>query len=134
MFRGFIKCYCILLLSLDHGIIIMLYNNYVHAEPPNPTKATLNFESEAQLSLISLEGYLHWSIEGDDREDTADLNTSYMVTVIPESVESNLSVFTTSNTSIQLILSNDWEYNISVVAKNCVGTSEPAEIYITWDG
>ena len=112
----------------------MLYNNYVHAEPPNPTKATLNFESEPQLSLISLEGYFHWSIESDDREDTAYLNTSYMVTVIPESVESNLSVFTTSNTSIQLTLSNDREYNISVVAKNCVGTSEPAEIYTTWDG
>ena len=95
-------------------------------------KAT--FESQVLSTSISLEGYLHWSIADNDREDTVGLNTSYIVTVISESVESNSSILTTSNTSIQLTLSNDQEYNISVVAMNCFGTSEPAEIYITWDG
>ena len=57
--------------------------------------------------------------------------------VTPESERSNQSIlmFETSNTSTQLTLFFDQDYNISVVARNCIGTtSEPAELYITWDG
>ena len=59
------------------------------------------------------------------------LDTFYAITL---SSESNQSNFTTSNTSIWLTLFYDRDYNISVVAKNCAGNSEPAELYFTWDG
>ena len=57
----------------------------------------------------------------------------YIVTVISESLESNLSITLTSNASLQLTLFSDQDYNISVVASNCLGTSEPFEICITAD-
>ena len=48
--------------------------------------------------------------------------------------ESNQSSFTTSNTSVWLTLFYDQDYNISVIAKNCFGNSEPTELHFTWDG
>ena len=77
---------------------------------------------------------LHWNTAENNEDNRVNLNTSYVVTIISEQLESNSStIMTTSNTSIQLALYCDQEYNISVVARNCVGTSEPAETHITRD-
>ena len=90
--------------------------------------ATLILASESD---VSIEGLLHWDIQEDS--DTMDvLNTSYIIT--QESENSNQSITETSNTSTQLNLFFDEDYNISVVARNCVGTSKPAEVFIQWDG
>ena len=106
----------------------------MHAVLPQP----LNITMKAALSPASesIEGLLHWDIQEDS--DTMDvLNTSYTITVIPESEKLNQSIFETSNTSTPLTLFLDQYqgYNISVVARSCLGTSEPAKLYIAlWDG
>ena len=71
------------------------------------------------------------AIQGNSRDITLQWNSSnvvdyYIITVSPP-VESG-STFTTPNTSIQLPVLYNQEYNVSVVANNCAGNSEPAEI------
>ena len=66
-----------------------------------------------------------------NQESMANLNTTYFTSL---SSESNQSNYTSSNTSILLPLFYDEDYNISVVARNCIGESEPAELYVIWDG
>lgn len=88
---------------------------------------TTILESEAQ---VALDVKLHWSIA---EIPETNVNTSYTVTVIPESLDQE-SISITTNTSRQLTLLTDQDYNISVAARNCVGTSKQAEIYITRDG
>ena len=60
--------------------------------------------------------------------DSNDMADHYTVIVSPP-IESG-STFTTSNTSIQLPVLYNQEYNISVVANNCAGNSLSAEISI----
>ena len=105
-----------------------------HAEPPQPLIITLTTTLESEAQDISLDVNLHWSIA--ENKQMSDLITSYVVTVISGSPELNQSVimYMTRNTSIQFKLFRDQNYNISVAARNCVGHSEPAEIYITRDG
>ena len=107
----------------------------LHAAPPQPFNITVTWvlttaASESGVSINSeFEGLLHWDIQEDS--DTMDfmLNTTYIITVTPESEELK---FETSNTSTQLTLFLDQDYNISVTARNCVGTSKPAEL--VWNG
>ena len=116
-----------------------LYNSYcLHAEPPRPLNITLTARLRSEEPAVS--SYLHWSV-ADDRdmdEDastaTVDLNTSHHISLFPELVGSNQFNFTISTTSIWLTLFYDQDYKISVVARNCVGTSEPAELHVVWDG
>lgn len=104
-----------------------------HAESPHPPNITLT----AIISFISDEpnvgsSLLHWDLaENQEASPGVDVATSYLVSV---SSESNQSNSTTSNTSLWLTLFYDQDYNISVVAKNCFGTSEPAELHVVWDG
>ena len=51
-------------------------------------------------------------------------------TVDPPSTADSGDIFHTTNTSVQLALLYDQDYNISVVARNCIGSSAPAEIHI----
>ena len=76
---------------------------------------------------------LHWDV-ADTQEASPGMNAiaSYLISLSFN--ESNLSNSTTSNTSVRLTLFYDQDYNISVVAKNCFGTSEPAELHVIWDG
>ena len=53
----------------------------------------------------------------------ASVADSYIVNISPP-IES-VSTFTTPNTSIQLFIQYNEEYNISVVATNCAGNSTP---------
>ena len=78
-----------------------------------------------------MDAYLHWNIvEYADYEDMF----QYIVTIIPESIKSNITSFVTSNTSMRLVLLYGQEYNISVATSNCAGNSTPAdsEIFIEW--
>ena len=99
-------------------------------------KATV---SEASESAVSIDGTLHWDtrVHKDNGAMDANIFYAYVIMVISESEKSNQSIIMieTSNTSTQLTLFFDQDYNISVVARNCIGTTgEPAELYITWDG
>ena len=79
---------------------------------------------------VSIDGLLHWDIE-KDHYDSDTMNTSYIITVTPESEKLIHSMSETSNTFTQLTLFFDKDYNISVVARNCVGTtSKPAELCV----
>ena len=73
------------------------------------------------------------SIQNDSGVITLLWNSSsvvdeYMIFVAPP-VESG-SIFTTPNTTIQITVCYNQEYNISVVANNCAGSSTPAEIIV----
>ena len=75
---------------------------------------------------------LHWNLaDNQEASPGVDVAMSYLISL---SSESNQSTFTTLNTSIWLALFYDQDYNITVVAKNCFGTSEPAELHVVWDG
>ena len=58
--------------------------------------------------------------------NTTQKSVDCFITITPPT-ESG-SVFTTSNTTIQLSILYNQEYNISVVANNCAGNSTPASI------
>ena len=60
--------------------------------------------------------------------DTA-LTQNYTITVSPPTANHE-AIFHTVNMSIQLALLYDQDYNISVVARSCFGSSAPAEISI----
>jgi hypothetical protein len=76
--------------------------------------------------------YLNVVLEWIDQVLDAGLNQNYTITVSPDppSAADSVTIFHTTNTSIQLALLYDQDYNISVVARSCIGTSEPAEIHI----
>ena len=78
------------------------------ASSPQP----LNITVTAALNppgLESIEGLLHWDIQEDS--NTMDvLNTSYIITVTPESEKLNQLIFETSNISIPLTLFLDHGY------------------------
>ena len=93
--------------------------------------ATISFRSEEPDVESSL---LHWNLADNQQLQASlgvDIATSYLISL---SFESNQSNSTTLNTSIWLILFYDQDYNISVVAKNCFGTSKPAELHVVWEG
>jgi hypothetical protein len=73
--------------------------------------------------------FLHWN--NQEVSPGVDVATSYLISL---SSGSNQSTFTTSDASVWLTLFYDQDYNISVVAKNCFGTSESAELHVVWDG
>ena len=106
----------------------------IHAAPPQPLNITMTAAlTTASEFDVSIDGLLHWDIQEDSDTMHMDvLNTSYIITVTQESEELNQSISETSNTSTQLTLFLDQDYNISVTARNCVGTSEPAEL--VWEG
>ena len=111
-------------------------SHFTHSEPPHPLNITVMVLLVPEmLESAPIDGLLHWDIQDSDTVIVDVLNTSYIITVTPQSEKLNQLIFETSNTSIQLTLFLDQDYNISVVARNCIGsTSEPAELYITWDG
>ena len=81
-------------------------------------------------TIGSLNITLEWDVESDPIHLGHNNQISnYTVTVYPDTANSG-SIFHTADTSIPLALNYDQDYNISVVASNCVGNSTPAEIYI----
>jgi hypothetical protein len=77
--------------------------------------------------------YLNFVLQWIDQAFDAILNQNYMIIISrdPSSAADSVTIFHTTNMSIQLALLYDQDYlNISVVARSCIGTSEPAEIHI----
>ena len=78
--------------------------------------------------------YLNVVLQWIDQTLNAIQNQNYTITTIsldpgPSTADSG-DIFCTTNTSIQLHLFYDQDYNISVVARSCIGTSAPATIHI----
>jgi hypothetical protein len=117
------------------GILLQLTNiayDYLFIEPHVPSNVTAvmphihpNDNTTGSLNIT-----LEWIIESDTMHLGHNNQISnYTVTVYPGAANSG-SIFHTANTSIPLSLNYDRDYNISVVASNCVGNSTPAEIHI----
>lgn len=97
-------------------------NGYAHADPP-ASPVILNH------SLIAANGSENGTavtLEWISNDAALVHDVAYTVTVF-YSAASPMSVFTDSNTSIQLFIRYNKEYNISVVASNCAGNSTPAK-------
>ena len=92
-------------------------NFIISADPPN---SPMNLKQAIQESSGDI--VLLWN------SLTSDLVDYYIITVSP--LTDSESTFTTPNTSIQLPVLYNQEYNVSVVASNCAGNSTPAEITI----
>ena len=111
---------------------IVTCHNTIYLCTYSVSPRSLNITMLAALNtpvLESIEGLIHWDIQRDS--DTMDvLNTLYIITVTPESEKLNQSIFETSNISIPLTLFLNQGYNISVVARSCIGTSASATIHI----
>ena len=88
----------------------MWYNIFVIKGPlPVHTNFTHNQDNVTIL----------WSPNDNDSVDY------YIVSVTANTTETS---FTTSNTSVQLPLQYNQEYNITVIANNCAGNSTPTEM------
>jgi hypothetical protein len=76
--------------------------------------------------------YLNVVLQWIDQTLDAGLNQNYTITISPDplSTADSVTILNTTNTSMELTLFNDQDYNISMVARSCIGTSAPAEIYI----
>jgi hypothetical protein len=109
--------YQVLLLS----IVPQKLSNVTAVMPHVPT----NYSAVGIVNII-----LEWDDESYPTNlDRTDQIATYTITVYPDTANSG-SIFHTANTSIPLALNYDQDYNISVVASNCVGNSTPAEIHI----
>ena len=82
---------------------------------PLVQNVSLHFQKNA-LSRV------YWNSEGT-------CNDNYYTVNVSPPVESG-SVFTTSNTTIELLILYNQVYNISIVANNCARNSTPASISI----
>ena len=90
--------------------------------------ATMSFRSEEPNIESS---FLHWNL--DDTQEASpevDVATSYLISLSSE-LNQFRSTHNTSNTSIWLTLFYGQDYNISVVAKKCFGTSKPYMLFGT---
>ena len=96
-------------------------------EPQKPRNVT------AVMPLIhpgyNAAGFLNVTLQWDDESRDPMYLGNYTITVYPEAANSG-SIFYTTDTSMPLALHYDQDYNVSVVASNCVGNSTPAEIWI----
>ena len=111
----------------DHAQCLLLF-----IEPQKPGNVT------AVMPLIPISydaaSFLNITLEWDDESDPMYLGrrnqiSNYTIAIDPEAANSE-SIFYTVNTSISLALHYDQDYNISVVASNCVGNSTPAQFHI----
>ena len=106
----------------------------LHIDPQKVSNVTvvmpnipIGYSTAADIVNVTLE----WDNKSypTNLERTNLQNLSYTITVYPDTANSG-SIFHTADTSILLPLKYDQDYNISMVASNCVGNSTPAEIRI----
>ena len=120
-------------------LILLVANKYYvncqyHADPTDPFNITVISIPKSEVQDLDVK--ICWRRAAESYEDMQ-MNsfTSYIVKIIPESEELNQSTIKTSNMFVQYSpLFHDHEYNISVEARNCIGTSKPAVVHITGDG
>ena len=74
---------------------------------------------------------LQWSDQQLEAESESEmyLDQNYTITISPPTANFE-TIFHTTNMSIELALLYDQDYNINVVASNCLGNSTPAEFII----
>ena len=119
--------YCSNSIYVPHGIHVII-------EPQTPSNVTAVMPLNDIYPSYNTAGSLNITLEWDVELDTMHLGhdnqiSNYTVTVFPEAANVE-SIYHTANTSIPLALHYDQDYNISVVASNCVGNSTPAQIHI----
>ena len=91
-----------------------------------------NVESDLWNATI-IEAYIHWSSSVTaDANANATGNVEFLVTIEPSIPEyhDHSHAFLTTNKSMQLNVLYDQQYNITVIASNCVGKSTPGNIII----
>ena len=113
--------------------------NFSSIEPQAPINVTavLPLFHPSYDTASSFNITLEWDVESDPNSPMHLGNNNWIsyytviATVInsPQTTNSG-HVFYTLNTSVPLALHYDRDYNISVVATNCVGNSTPTEIHI----
>ena len=107
-----------------------MVNNIYYIEPLQPRNLAV------VMSTDPGDPYLNIILQWIDQKLDAALNQTYQAEYIitiswdPPLVADSGNIFHTTNTSIQLALLYDQDYNISVVARSCIGTSAPATIHI----
>jgi hypothetical protein len=110
--------------------IMILYHGLTG--PPRPHNLTVVLSTRNADPVYGnphLNVVLQWS--RIDQTFSATLNLNYTITISPDPPSADsMTIFHTTNVSIQLNLLYDQDYNISVVARSCIGTSAPAEIHI----
>jgi hypothetical protein len=76
--------------------------------------------------------YLNVVLQWIDQTLDAGLTQNYTITISldPPSTVDSVTIFNTTNMSIQHALLYGQDYNISVVARSCIGSSEPAKIHV----
>ena len=104
--------------------IMTFYYAFGYTEPPQPHNLTVVMSTDPGDPYVNV--VLQWF----DQNLDAALNQTYTITITryPPSIADSGATFQTTNTSIQLALLYDQDYNISVVARNCIGSSIPAII------
>ena len=108
--------------------MILLLCICLHAGPSHPCNLTIVTSTQ---TTDPTDPYVNVMLQWDDEQHDAALNNyAYIITISPLTADSAGAIFHTLNTSIQLTLLYDQDYNISVVASNCIGNSTPAEICV----
>jgi hypothetical protein len=105
---------------------LFTYIYSIEPQVPSNVTAVMPLIHPNNNTTGSLNITLEWNIESDPMHLG---HNNHTVNVYPGTANSG-SIFHTANTSIPLSLNYDQDYNISVVASNCVGNSTPADIHI----
>ena len=92
-------------------------------DPPVPASPVITNESIVGGDSRGIAITLEWTSRVSDASES--VVDSYIINVSPPI--GSVSTFTTANTSIQLFILYNQDYNISVVATNCVRNSTPTE-------
>ena len=106
----------------------------LHIDPQKVSNVTVVIPN-IPIRYSAAADIINVTLEWDDESYPTNLErtnlhiSSYTITVYPDTANPG-SIFHTADTSIPLALNYDQDYNISVVASNCVGNSTPAEMRI----
>ena len=103
------------------NFVTITFFNY--AEPASPGNLTVVTSTQ---TTDPSDPYLNVVLQWDHQQL---LNQNYTITISPSTADS-VAIYNTFNTFIQLALLYDQDYNISVVAKSCIGNSMPEKIRI----
>ena len=103
-----------------------MYLIHGYAEPPQPYNLTVVMSTR---NRDPGDPYLNVVLKWMNQNLDAALNQN-TISLDPPSTADSGDIFHTTNTSVQLALLYDQDYNISVVARNCIGNSAPAKIHI----
>ena len=104
--------------------------SYGYAESPQPYNLTVVMSTRNHMDPG--DPYLSVVLKWMNQNLDAALRQTYIITISPDppSTADSGDIFHTTTTSTQLTLLYDQDYNISMVARSCIGSSAPAKIHI----